>query len=182
MKVPARERSSNGSSKRGDRLPVNWPHQKVHAWAAAVLAMVSRAEGSLSRMTSSLLRVLIIVSLAVGVRAAHPRSPENCFCETWSVGNALGALGGSQKEWGYLPPRQLVHRRTHEVFRRQHLRFMDAGEFPARNFPVCARTRPETLTSLSMADTRCAGILEETEKQSFPPKNKAFPKDRGQRP
>ena len=68
-------------------------------------------------------------------------------------------------EWGRLPPRQLVHRRTHEVFRRQHLRFMDAGEFPARNFPVCARTRPGTRTSLSMADTRCAGILEETEKQ-----------------
>lgn len=75
-------------------------------------------------------------------------------------------------EWGRLPPRQLVHRRTHEVFRRQHLRFMDAGEFPARNFPVCARTRPGTRTSLSMADTRCAGILE-TEKQSFPKGSRA---------
>ena len=54
-------------------------------------------------MTSSLLRVLMIVSLAVGVPAAHPRSPENCFCETWSVGNALGALGGSQNGAAFRP-------------------------------------------------------------------------------
>jgi len=76
-------------------------------------------------------------------------------------------------EWGRIPPRQLVHRRTYEVFRRQHLRFMDAGEFTARNFLVCARTRPETRTPLSMADIRCAA-RRRTENKAFPKRAKAL--------
>lgn len=33
------------------------------------------------------------------------RSPENCYCETWSVGNALGALGGIDGDYDVAPGR-----------------------------------------------------------------------------
>ena len=173
MKVPARELSSNGSSKRGDRLPVNWPHQKVHAWAAAVLAMVSRAEGSLSRMTSSLLRVLIIVSLAVGVPAAHPRSPENCFCETWSVGNALGALGGSQNGAAFRPGSSYTGGRTRSSAGNTCVSWMQVSFRP--EISPCALAlalEPEPPSRWRTPDALGC----------WRPKNKAFPKDRGQRP
>jgi len=48
-------------------------------------------------------RIVLLLCLAIGARAAHPRSPENCFCETWSLGNALGALGGSQNGADFRP-------------------------------------------------------------------------------
>lgn len=57
--------------------------------------------GSSSRMTFP--RIVLLLCLAIGARAAHPRSPENCFCETWSLGNALGALGGSQTGADFRP-------------------------------------------------------------------------------
>lgn len=48
-------------------------------------------------------RIVLLLCLAIGARAAHPRSPESCFCETWSLGNALGALGGSQNGADFRP-------------------------------------------------------------------------------
>ena len=76
-------------------------------------------------------RIVLLLCLAIGARAAHPRSPENCFCETWSLGNALGALGGSQNGADFRP--HVVHRREEGDLRGQQLRFLDAGEPLARD-------------------------------------------------
>ena len=57
-------------------------------------------------MLPSALTAAATLALFSGVaRAAHPRSPEHCYCETWSVGNAHGALGGLDGHADFAPGR-----------------------------------------------------------------------------
>ena len=115
-------------------------------------------------MTSSLLRVLIIVSLAVGVPAAHPRSPENCFCETWSVGNALGALGGSQNGATFRPGSSYTGGRTRSSAGNTCVSWMQVS-FQPEISPCAPALALKPNPPLDGGHPMRWGILEETEKQ-----------------
>lgn len=58
-----------------------------------------------STLPSALTTAATLALLAGVARAAHPRSPEHCYCETWSVGNAHGALGGLDGHADFAPGR-----------------------------------------------------------------------------
>lgn len=66
-------------------------------------AMNARAAPRLFIFTLLLLQSACVLDATDLLKAR--RSPEHCYCETWSVGNALGALGGIDGEYDVSPGR-----------------------------------------------------------------------------